>query len=61
MLQAQEDGNITLAEEYRDEYEHNLAIAETMLNDLIRQVEGIIEGGRTDIEPVDRILEESQS
>jgi len=49
MLQAQEDGNITLAEEYRDEYEHNLAIAETMLNDLIRQVEGIIECGRTEI------------
>jgi len=31
-----------------------------VLNDLIQQVEEIIEGKRTEIEPVDRILKESQ-
>jgi len=31
-----------------------------MLNDLIRQVEEIIEGKRTEIEPVERILKEAQ-
>lgn len=59
MLGAQKHGNIAAAEKYRIEYEHNLRIAEAMLNDLIRQVEEIIEGKRTEIEPVDRILKES--
>ena len=60
MLQAQEDGNITVVEEYRGEYEHNMSIAKAMLNDLIRQIEEIIEGKRMEIEPVDRVLQESQ-
>ncbi len=60
MLSAQEHGNTTAAERYRTEYERSLKIAEAMLNDLIRQVEEIIEGKRTEIEPVDRILKESQ-
>lgn len=59
MLSAQEHGNITAAERYRVEYEHNLKIARGMLDDLVRQVEEIIEGKRTEIEPVDRILKES--
>ena len=59
MLEAQKHGNIAAAEKYRVEYEQNLRIAEAMLDDLIRQVEEIIEGKRTEIEPVDRILKES--
>lgn len=60
MLAAYRHKNKTDEEHYRAEYEHNVAIAEAMLNDLIRQVEEIIEGKRTEIEPVDRILKESQ-
>jgi hypothetical protein len=47
-------------ERHRTEYERNRAVAEAVLNDLIQQVEEIIEGKRTEIEPVDRILKESQ-
>ena len=60
MLKAGEYGNTAAEERYRAEYERNIAIAEAMLNDLIRQVEEIIEGKRTEIEPVDRILKEAQ-
>ncbi len=48
------------AERYHAEYEANIAIAEAMLNDLIQQVEEIIEGTRTEIESVDRLLNEEQ-
>ena len=57
---ARQHGNTAAEERYRAEYERNIAIAEAMLNDLIRQVEEIIEGKRTEIEPVDRILKEAQ-
>ncbi len=58
---AYEHGNKAAEERYGAEYEHNIAIAEAMLNDLIRQVEEIIEGKRTEIEPVERILKEANS
>ena len=61
MLQARARGNRAADERYQVEYEHNFAIAEAMLNDLIRQVEEIIEGKRTEIEPVERILKEQDS
>jgi len=61
MLKARKHGNTTAAERYQVEYERNLKIARAMLNDLIRQVEEIIEGKRTEIEPVDCILKENQS
>jgi len=61
MVQAQEHGNIAAEQRYRKEYENNLAIAEAMLKDLIRQVEEIIEGKRTEIESVDRVLKEEES
>ena len=57
-VKAQEHQNRAAVERYHAEYERNIAIAERMLNDLIRQVEEIIEGKRTEIELVDRILEE---
>ena len=60
MLQAHKYDNKAAEERYRAEYEHNITIAEAMLNDLVRQVEEIIEGTRTEIEPVDRILNEEQ-
>lgn len=61
MLQAQARGNAIVEDRYRAEYKRNLAVAEAMLKDLIRQVEEIIEGKRTEIEPVDRILKEGES
>ena len=60
VLAAQRHGNKAAVERYRAEYERSIAMAETMLNDLIRQVEEIIEGKRAEIEPVDRVLRESQ-
>lgn len=57
-IKANEHMNRSAAERYHAEYEHNIAIAEAMLNDLIRQVEEIIEGKRTEIEPVERVLKE---
>ena len=59
MFLAQKHGNREAEREYQTKYKHNMEIAEAMLNDLIRQVEEIIEGKRTEIEPVDRILKES--
>jgi len=60
MIKAQRHDNKAAEERYRAEYERNIAIAEAMLNDLIHQVEEIIEGTRTEIEPVDRVLSEEQ-
>jgi hypothetical protein len=60
MLQSSKHGNKTAEERYRTEYERNIAIAEAMLKDLIRQVEEIIEGKRTVIEPVERILKQEE-
>jgi len=60
MLAAQRHDNKAAEERYHAEYERNLTIAEAMLNDLIRQVEEIIEGTRTEIEPVDRVLNKEQ-
>jgi restriction endonuclease S subunit len=59
-ITAHEHQNRAAAERYHAEYERNIAMAEAMLNDLIRQVEEIIEGKRTEIEPVERILKEAQ-
>jgi len=61
MLQAHTHGNRAAEEFNRAEYERSIAIAEAMLNDLIRQVEEIVEGKRTEIEPVERILKEENS
>jgi hypothetical protein len=61
MLKAHEHGNKTAEQRYRTEYERNIAIAEAMLSDLIHQVEEIIEGTRTEIESVDRVLNEEQA
>jgi len=61
MLRASEHSNRAAEERYHTEYQQNIAIAESMLNDLIRQVEEIIEGKRTEIEPVERILKEQDS
>jgi hypothetical protein len=58
---AQEHQNRVAEERYHAEYEHNLTIAEAMLNDLVRQVEEIIEGTRTEIESVDRVLNKEQA
>ena len=58
--QFQKHGNRMAEERYRAEYERNLAISEAMLNNLILQVDEVIEGKRTEIEPVDRVLKESQ-
>lgn len=41
---------------HRVNYEKRIAVAKGMLNDLVRQVEKIIEGTRTEVEPVDRVL-----
>ena len=60
-IKASAHKNRSAAERYHAEYERNIAIAEAMLNDLIRQVEEIIEGKRTEIEPVDRVLKEKNS
>ena len=60
MVKAQQHDNKAAEERYHAEYEHNLTIAEAMLNDLVRQVEEIIEGTRTEIESVDRVLNEEQ-
>jgi len=57
---AHEHGNKTAEKRYSAEYEDNIAMAEAILKDLIRQIEEIIEGTRTEIEPVDRVLQESQ-
>lgn len=61
LQRAREHGNRVADEDrYRAKCEHNLSIAKAMLDDLICQVEEIIEGERTEIEPVDRVLKESQ-
>ncbi|HIE51532.1 MAG TPA: hypothetical protein EYP85_07205 [Armatimonadetes bacterium] len=57
MLRCKEQGNLQAAERPRREYKRNLKAAEAMLADLVRQVEEVIEGTRTEIEPVTRILE----
>jgi hypothetical protein len=56
MLKAGEHGNEAAQQHYGAEYERSLGIAEGLLNDLIHQVEEVIEGKRTEIEPVERIL-----
>ena len=61
MLQARARSNRAAEDRYRVEYERNIAIAEAMLNDLIRQGEEIIEGKRMEIEPVEHILKEQDS
>ena len=45
---------------HRVNYEKRIAVAKGMLNDLVRQVEKIIEGTRTEVEPVDRVLVEAR-
>ena len=60
LQRAREHGNGAAEERHRAEYERNIAVTEAMLNDLVRQVEEIIEGERTEVEPVGRILKESQ-
>ena len=61
MLKAQRQGNVAASQRYQQQYKLNLEAAKAMLNDLIHQVEEIIEGKRTEIEPVERILEEENS
>lgn len=53
MLQSERQGNERAAQRYRREYEENLRKAESMLANLIKQVEEIIESKRSKIEPIE--------
>lgn len=59
MLRAVEHGDVGVERRYRAEYERNIVTAQTLLNDLVQQLEELIEGKRTRIDRVDRNLTET--
>lgn len=55
-LRAEEHQNLAAAKRYHAQFESHISTAEAMLNALIAQVEEVVQGKRTEIEPVDPSL-----
>jgi len=57
MLKAREQGNLNAERRFKHQYEENIQTAETMLKDLVRQLEEVIEGKRRKIRSVEQVTE----